>query len=356
MSGYQSDWVVGIDLGDRKSHVCRLNTRTGEILEGRIPTKPKSFSSFFRTLETRLVAMEVGTHSRWASQLLEQLGHRVLVANPRKLQLIAKSNSKNDRADAELLTRLAAADPKLLSPIKHRGEKAHADLALLKARDGLVRTRTGLVNQVRGLVKPAGARLPKCSTVSFPKKVQASIPAALVPAINPLLLTIDSISQQIRNFDKKIAEISVERYPETQFLKQVRGVGPITSLAFVLIIENPNRFKKSRAVGAYLGMRPRQDESGQIRKQLRITKAGDTFLRRLLVQCAHYMLGPFGEDCDLRRWGLAIAQRGGVNAKKRAGVAVARKLSVLLHRLWVTRAEYEPLRHEQRRQLARDAG
>ncbi len=346
MREYQSDWVVGMDLGDRQTHLCLLNTRTGEVREDRLRTTPKAFEKFFKTTESRLVAMEVGCQSLWASQVIEDLGHKVLLANPRNLHLISRSDSKNDRADAELLARMAAADPKLLSPITHRSRQTQADLIILKAREQLVGMRTALVNEVRGFLKPFGIRLPKCSTATLPKKAQHEIPRDLGPAIKPLLATIDSLSLRIKAYDKKITRLSESRYPQTTILRQVRGVGPITALAFALVIEDPKRFQKSRTVGAYLGLRPRQRESGSIHKQLRITKAGDRLLRTLLVHCAHYILGPFGEDCDLRRWGLALCQRGGKAAKKRAIVAVARKLSVVLHRLWMTRAPYEPLHKE----------
>ena len=134
-------------------------------------------------------------------------------------------------------------------------------------------------------------------------------------------------------------------YPETDLLRQVEGVGALTALAFVLTLENPERFAKSRSVGAYLGLEPAQDQSGDRDPQRHISKEGDEMLRKLLVGSAHYILGPFGSDSDLRRHGEKIASRGGKNAKKRAAVAVARKLSVLLQRLWVTGEVYEPLRN-----------
>jgi len=348
MGDYQSDWVIGIDLGDRYGHVCRLNTITGETSEHRVAMSPRAVSAFFKRIEVGLVAIEVGTHSRWISRTLRELGVTVIVANPRRLQLISRSDSKNDRADAELLARLVAADPKLLSPVHHRSDQAQADLAILKTRDSLVRSRTAMVNQVRGLTKAFGVRLKKCSPVSFPNHARSDIPESLLPAVLPLLQSIQAQTRQIQAFDRKIAKICEQRYPETSSLLQVRGVGPITALAFVLVLEDPSRFKNSRAAGAYLGLRPRQDDSGSIQKQLRITKAGDPFLRRLLVQCAQYVLGPFGEDCDLRRWGLALAKRGGKNARRRAVVAVARKLATLLHRLWITQEKYEPLRAQAR--------
>ena len=118
----------------------------------------------------------------------------------------------------------------------------------------------------------------------------------------------------------------------------------MTALAYLLTLEEPGRFEQSRSVGAYVGLTPRRDQSGQTDKQLRITQCGDGYLRQLLVTSSHYILGPFGPDSDLRRYGLRIAERGGKNAKKRAVVAVARKLAVLLHHLWKTGVDYEPLR------------
>jgi transposase len=257
--------------------------------------------------------------------------------------LIAENDSKSDSVDAELLARLARIDPGLLKPIVHRGEQAQRDRILIQARDGFVRARTQLVNQVRGFSKSLGTRLSSCSTVTFTKKVRASEGEDLFPGLSTMLGMIDSLSEQIRGMDREIEKLSKERYPETQLLRQVPGVGPLTALCFVLTIEDPGRFAKSRSVGAYLGLRPRQRDSGEYHSQLRITKAGDRLLRRLLVTSAHYVLGPFGPDTDLRRVGLRLAERGGKAAKKRAVVAIARRLAVLLHRLWVTGEDYVPL-------------
>jgi transposase len=138
-------------------------------------------------------------------------------------------------------------------------------------------------------------------------------------------------------------------------LRQVEGVGPLTALTFVLTLEDPYRFEKSRSVGAYLGLVPASDKSGDRDPQRRISKEGDEMLRKLLVGSAHYILGPFGGDSDLRRHGEKIASRGAKNAKKRAAVAVARKLAVLLHRLWVTGEVYDPLYNAHRSQEREEA-
>ncbi len=342
--------TVGIDLGDRHSHLCLLDTESGEVIEeSRITTNREAFEKRFSGAEPMRMAIEASTHSPWVSRMLEAHGHEVLVANARKVCLIYGEGHKTDRIDAEKLARLARLDPKLLSPIKHRGESSQSHLALLRSRDALVGTRTKLVNHVRGTVKTFGARLPKCTAQSFHHKVAEHLPRELAPALGPVLETIASLSERIREYDRRLEEVADELYPETKLLRQIHGVGALTALAFVLTLEDPSRFAKSRQVGPYLGLVPATDQSGKSDPQRCISKHGNELTRKLLVNCAHYVLGPFGEDSDLRRHGEKIAGRGGKNAKKRAVVAVARKLSVLLHRLWVTAEVYEPLYNASRR-------
>jgi transposase len=272
------------------------------------------------------------------------------VANARKLRLIYANRRKTDEVDAENLARLARLDPKLLYPVRHRGGSAQAHMAMIRSRQALIGCRTQLVNHVRGAVKSFGARLPKCPARSFHKRAKEHIPEALRPALEPILEQIASLTERIRNYDRRLVAISEGHYPETALLRQVEGVGPLTALAFVLTLEDPYRFERSRSVGAYLGLVPARDQSGDRDPQKRISKEGDEMLRKLLVGSAHYVLGPFGSDSDLRRHGQKIASRGGKNSKKRAAVAVARKLSVLLHRLWVSGEVYDPLHNAHRRQ------
>ena len=291
------------------------------------------------------VAIETGTHSPWVEELLIALGHEVLVADARKIRLISSSQRKNDRRDAELLARLARSDTKLLHPVRHRGTQVRRDLTVIRSRAVLVEARTKLVNHVRGTVKSLGHRLPSCSTRSFHRKVAGQLPPQLSAILAPVLEMIESLTEKIRAIEVRIEELCEESYPETKLLRQVQGVGPLTALCFRLTIDEPKRFNDGRQVGAYLGLVPRRDQSGERDPELRITKAGDRMLRTLLIQCAHYVMGPFGQDSDLRRFGLRLASRGGKNAKKRAVVAVARKLAVLLRALWVTGEVYEPLRN-----------
>jgi transposase len=293
---------------------------------------------FFSTRRASVIVIEVGAHSGWVSRFLKGLGHEVIVANSRKLRMIYGSDTKRDKTDAEMLARVG----RLLCPIRHRDEPCQMDLGVIRSRDILVRTRTKLINHVRGTAKAFGYRLARCSAESFCGKAWVYLPEELRSWLGPILETIGEVTDRIRGYDQKIDQMARQRYGETEQLMQVSGVGQLTALAYVLTLEDPDRFVRSRSVGAYLGLRPRVEQSGDTDRQLRITKAGDNLLRRLLVGSAHYVLGPFGPDCDLRRWGLRIAQRGGKNAKKRAVVAVARKLSVLLHRLWVSGEIYQP--------------
>jgi transposase len=227
----------------------------------------------------------------------------------------------------------------------HRCARAQADLTVIRARAGLVRARTALINTARGLAKSYGERLRGCNPRNVnPEKAQGLSPE-LQAALEPLLAAVEALSEQIYEYNQQIAKIAKESYPQVARLEQVKGVGTLIALTFLLTLEDPHRFRKSRDVGCYVGLQPGRRNSGQSEPQLHISKEGDPYLRTLLVQGAHHILGPFGADSDLRRWGLKLAERGGKNGKKRAVIATARKLAVLLHRLWVSGEAYEPLRN-----------
>jgi transposase len=344
--------TIGLDLGDRHSYLVVLDA-AGEVAEAtRLATTSAALGSWFARCPRGRVALEVGTHSPWVSRLVGELGHEVIVANPRQVRLIYGSDRKTDRLDAEALARLARLDPKLLKGIEHRGEEAQQDLAVIRAREALVRTRTSLINHVRGAVKTAGARVPRCSAEAFHHRAAEAVPERLRPALQPMLEQIEQLTRQVRAYDRQVETLAAERYPETRLLTAVPGVGALTALAYVLTLEDPSRFRHSRAVGPYLGLCPRRDQSGDRDPQCRITKAGNELLRRLLVQAAHYQLGPFGPDTDLRRWGMARQGRGGGIARRKAVVGVARRLAVLLHHLWRTAEVYEPLRSSRVKEAA----
>lgn len=342
----ESEWkekpnrTVGVDLGDRFSHYCVLNG-DGEVMEeGRIRTSEEAFRRHWEAEPRQRIIMETGTHSPWISRLLRGFGHQVIVANARKVRAISENESKNDRQDAEMLARLGYCNPRLLKPSQHRSAERQRDLNLIRARDTLVRARTMLINSMRGLVKSAGGRLPPASSESFATHVSAAVPAELGTSTQPLLRQIAGLTAEIRELDQAIEKLT-ERYPEIRILRTVPGVGPVISAAYVLTLDGVDAVEHSRSVGAFLGLRPKQSQSGDSDPEHNISKTGNIYLRRLLVQAAQYILGRYGPDSALRRWGLKLAQ-GGKRTKKRAVVAVARKLAVLLHHLWRTGQNYRP--------------
>lgn len=340
------DWTIGVDLGDEASYYCVLDKEGNVVMEGSLPTEKTEFQKVFGGLSGGRVVMEVGTHSPWVSRCVKEVGHEVIVANARKVKLIAESSEKDDRLDAEMLARLGRVDVRLLSPIEHRGKEAQGDLLLIRVRAGLVRARTQLVNGARGLVKSMGERLPRCAAEKMNEVVAGGLSESLRGTLKPMLEAIGELSKRIAGYDVRIEHLCQERYPETALLTAVSGVGSLIALTFVLTLEEPQRFGRSRQVGPYLGMRPGRRDSGKSRPQLRISKEGDTYLRSLLVQAAHCILRSTAEDSDLKRFGLKLSKRGGKNGRKRAKVAVARRLAVLLHHLWVNGEVYDPLYNE----------
>jgi transposase len=335
--------TLGLDVGDRLTQVCVLDEQ-GEVRERcSLRTDRVALRERLAELPRSRVALETGVHSGWMARLLAELGHEVLVANARQVALISRSDRKTDRSDAEKLARLARVDASLLSPVTVRSERTQQDLAVVRSRALLVRVRTQLINHVRGTLKAAGVRLPRITTSGFARRVLAELPTELRPALLPVLGALAELQQRINELERRIEHLGEHDYAESARLRQVPGVGPITALTYVLTLEDAARMPH-RQVGPYLGLVPRRSQSGERDPELHITKSGNGALRSLLVQCAQYILGPHGRDCDLRRWGLKLAERGGRAAKRRAVIAVARRLAVLLHALWRNGTTYEPLR------------
>jgi transposase len=322
---------------NRKHAVCVLAAK-GEVLKQESITNTRaSLTALSRRYPAALMVMEVGMHSPWTCRFLEGLGHRVLVANPRKVRAIYQNDRKSDRKDAEMLARIARSDESLLHPVKHVGEEMQRDLLQIKLRDNLVRQRVDIISSVRFTFKSLGVALPSPNSETFARHARNTLRkehSDMLARIEPSLQVLDAMTEQIRKLEKSIAEMAIEKYPEYEFLTQIAGVGLLTSLTFILTIGDPTRFARKRDVGAFLGLVPRRDQSGETDKQLHISKAGDSYLRKLLVGCAQYILGPFGPDTALKRKGLKIAESGGPRAKRKAVVAVARNLAVLLLTLW----------------------
>lgn len=335
------EWTIGLDLGDKYTSFCVLD-RSGEVIEsGRKRTSKESLAKISADYPGARIVLETGTHSPWVCWQFKAWDHEVFVAEASRLRAIYENPGKSDDCDAEMLARIGRSDPKLLHPIQHRTMETQCLLSVVRQRSALVRARTLLINSVRGTVKSLGARIPKHSADSFAKRAVVSIPPELRRAVAPVLTSIAELTHQIRQAEAEMERISRE-LPIVQQLQSAPSIGPVTALTYVLTIEDPYRFRKSRTVGAYVGLTRRRDDSGRHVSELGITKRGDTDLRGLLVQAAQHLLGPFGQDCPLRRWGLALAAKtSDRRGKKRAVVAVARRYAVILHRMWVTGAEFE---------------
>ena len=308
--------TIGLDLGDRSSWYCVLD-EAGEVMsEQKLGTTPKAMKEVFAAMPRSRIALETGMHSPWVSRLLSELGHEVIVAHARNVRLIGESRRKDDRLDARTLARLARIDPQLLSPVKHRSAQAQADLTVIRARASLVRARTALVNTARGLTKSYGERLRGCNPRNLDTEKAQALSPELQAALGPLLQALESLSERITEYNQQIEAIAQQSYPQTALLKQIKGVGTLIALTYMLTLEDPHRFRKSRDAGCYVGLQPGRRNSGQSEPQMHISKEGDPYLRTLLVQGAHHILGPFGADSDLRRWGLKLAERGGKSGKE----------------------------------------
>jgi len=338
-----SNLTIGMDLGDTTCEVCVLEQGGKKpVATGTLPMTKEALTEFVSQYPAATVVFEVGGQSRWVQQLFRLLGIKNIAADPRQLKLISQSRRKNDKKDAYLLACAGRGMPELLNPITHRSLQAHADRAVSKARHTLVTTRTKLVNHLRGVVKTEGGRI-KATAQYFHSHALEQIPEHLRPALEPLIDVLAAIHDQLLTIDREMKRIARDRYPEVELLMGIFSVGLTTAFAFVTTIEDPSRFRRARACGAYLGMTPRQRESGSISPELNITKAGDGHLRRLLVLCAHHLLGPFGKDCRLRRWGLELCG-GTKKGRKRAVVAVARKLAVQMMAIWKSGRAFDPWR------------
>lgn len=334
---------VGLDVSDRKSCWVALDDEGTVVKRDTVMTRSPQVEAWAMSIAPTLIALEAGPHSPWLSRLLTRCGHDVIVGNPGKIPTISRSRSKSDWRDAEQLARLARFDRTMLHEIHHRSEEAQKELQVIRSRDASVRARSKLISHVRATVKAHGQSVQRSSTDAFVNRARKEIRAELLEIVAPVLEAIDRLSEAIHRYDERIEGLVQTKHQDAQWLMQIKGVGALTALAYMLVLEDASRFRSSRMVGPYLGLTPARDQSGEVDPQKGISKEGDRLMRRLLVQSAHYILGPFGVDSDLRRHGEAIASRGGKNASKRAAVAVARKLAVVLHHLWVTRQTYVPL-------------
>ena len=336
--------TIGFDLGAKTGVYCVLDESGSIVEEGSVGMSRAAVTKFFRGQPTSRVILEASGSSRWTTKIARSLGHEVVIGNPRKIKYITKSVTKSDHNDAFKLADLGQVRPRLLSPVHLRSDKAHSGRMHQRVRAQLVACRTSLINCARGCARSLGHALPKCSPPAFVKRAKANLPKHALVELNPLLDQLSELAIQIKACDQRTESLGEEVFPETKIFQQIAGVGPVLALSFACMIDDPTIFKDSRAVGAFAGLAPKSKQSGKSSPELRISKQGDGETRRLLVSAATYILGPFGPDCDLKRYGQRIASGGSQAARAKARIAVARKLSVLLHRLWMTGEEYQPFR------------
>jgi len=354
--------TIGADVSDRTTKICVMTKADGGerriVIETTCATTEAGFEEAFSKFDRSWpVVFETGTHCRWMDRLFRRMGFKTIVGNPRKIPSITKSNTKNDRNDARELARLALADPAMLHPVFLRDEMFQQMLRFHHARNMLISQRTQTINQIRGFAKSMGHRIKCSSTEKFHELCKGDWPRALEECAWPLMGSLKAINLKIKAYDKLIARLA-ERPEFKSMVERVRavyGVGIIGSTVFIAAIGGrPDRFGHARDVGAYLGMTPRQDQSGDNDKQLHITHAGADIVRTTLVECAGVVMMSNARDTDLKLKGLRIAMHGGQIARRKAKVAVARGLAVtMLALLKDPEREYVPLSEDGRRGFER---
>jgi len=339
--------TIGMDMGDKSHKAVVIDGGGNEVGREEVPNTREAVGEFLGRHRGATLAIETGTPCRWVAEMARGLGLDAVVANARKVKLITKSSRKNDWNDAAILARLARTDRTLLHPVALRSAGDQRLMRLAKARETLVRCRTAVVNEIRGFCKAEGARLRKCEAEAF-AKLRADLPGEAADVTGPLFEQLAGLDAGIKSYDGILREaLKRIRGADAGRVMQIPGVGVITAAVFLASIGDVKRFGgKPRDAGPFLGLVPRQGQSGDDDPQLRITKEGNAMARRLLVIAANYIMGPFGKDSDLRRHGMRIAERGGKNAKRRAKIAVARRLAVTMLAMLMKGTDYRPLAEE----------
>jgi len=332
---------IGLDLSDKTSDFCVIDADGKVIERGKIKNRAKDMALFAGRFAGAQLALECGSQA-WIPEVLAEHGLDVTVCDPGCLSDLLRLGRKNDRNDAEALARRLRADPEMLRPVTPKSPEQRLELSVVRMRETMVNARVALVQLARAKAKEFGVLLAACETDQMSQELEM-VDGPLGEVLGYLKPTLDAITATIEELDQKIEEMAV-KHQGTKRMTQVNGVGNLTALTLCLVLGEAGRFLKSRDVGAYLGLVPRQMQSGLSSPNLGISRRGDRYMRVLLVQCAHVILQDRAKDSDLKRYGARVMARNGGNRKK-AAVAVARKLAVLLHRLWVSGEKYEPLRN-----------
>jgi transposase len=324
---------VGLDVSLRMTALCVVDESGGVIAEGKVASEPEALGGWLRehAPAARRIGMETGPLAVWLWNGLKERGLPVHVIDARHAKAgLTLQASKTDRNDARGLAQIMRTG--WFKEVQVKSTAAHLLRALLASRGMLVATRCALENQIRGLLKTFGLVLGKAGRRRFEVRLRELLAAEprLGRLVTPLLEVRRSLVEQIQTYDRCLVAIA-RRHAVVRRLMSVPGVGAVTAVAFVAAIDDPSRFRRSRHVGAYFGLVPRRYQSGEVDRPGRISKAGDQLVRTLLYEAANALLTRSRQPSALKAWAEAIAARSG---RKKAKVALARRLAVMLHRLW----------------------
>lgn len=322
--------TIGMDLGNKVHKIIGLNEHGKEVLRCEVENTKAAVEAFFKEHADATIAMETGTCCRWVSKLARLHCHDAIVGNARKLRAIWQSKQKNDWNDAHMIAALARASRELFHPVMLRDDEHHDLYQLIQLRDISVRQRTQTINAIRGMCKAAGDFVRKCDAQGLFRHLEY-IPETQAWKFRPLIERLGAIAENIQQYDWLIQDYADAHFKtQVALLRTIPGVGLITSCMFVALIQDPKNFGNPRDAGCYFGLTAGQDQSGDKDAPMHVTKAGNTQMRKLLVTAANYILRDSSPDSAIKRYGQRICARGGKIARRKAKIAIARKLSVVM--------------------------
>lgn len=331
----------GIDLAMRSSSICMMDGRGGVVAERVVATEESAFRVLFGGRNRMRCVLEASPLAEWAAEVLEGLGHEVIVIDPRKAKGVIATKKKTDKLDARNLAKMGRTG--WYTEVHRKSGQARATRTFLQARHGLVQTALAQGARIRGLLRAHGIKVGQVPESQFAARVQrlaGEKNPLLWPMLEPLVAVwrqaLESAEQMRRQLIRQAAQAEVPRR-----LMTVPGVGPIVASAYAATIDDPRRFRSGNQVAAYVGLVPSVVQSGELDVHGHITREGDGLLRGYLVEAAHVLLTRTCRTCALKRWGLKLAKKKGHG---KARVAVARKLAALLHHLWITGESFDPTR------------
>jgi transposase len=327
----------GFDVGKKSSHFCIVNEKREIQKEGKVRNRKKDLGLVFGSMQPMRIVLEVSCKSFWLADQLKRLGHQPIVVDPGRTKAIGAARIKHDRLDAKILAELCQAN--LLAVVDQPTQEDRFARMPVTVRAGLVRARVQLMNTVRSIADSEGVEIPGSDPMHFTTAVNSvlrTIPKAMVYALQPMVDSIDSLTESISHCDQALLEVA-KNDPTMQLLQTCPGVGPISSAAYAQAIRDPRRFTSGRAVGAYLGLVPSLYASGKTYRRGGITKCGNRQARWLLTMAANSLLR-CNKDSAIKRWGIMLTARIG---RRKAVTAIARKLAAILWAMWRDHRAFE---------------